>query len=59
VAAKYPQSSHAPTALYKRATALEKKGNSTAAKAAYTQLVQAYPRSDEAALAKERLRAMP
>jgi TolA-binding protein len=58
VVAKYPQSARAPTALYKRALSLEKAGNKTAARAAFTQLTTAYPRSDEAALAKEQLRTM-
>jgi len=58
VVAKYPKSPRAPTALYKRAAAMEARNNLTGARAAYTQLVQQYPRSDEAALAKERLRAL-
>ena len=37
---------------------MEARNNLTGARAAYTQLVQQYPRSDEAALAKERLRAL-
>ncbi|MFN2400273.1 MAG: tetratricopeptide repeat protein [Gemmatimonadaceae bacterium] len=44
--------------MYKQALSLETKGNLTAARAALNALLQKYPRSDEAALAQERLRTM-
>jgi TolA-binding protein len=58
VVERYPQSPRAATALYKRALAMEEKGNLTGARAALNQLIQKYPRSDEAALAREHLRTM-
>lgn len=58
VVAQWPESPRAPTALYKRALALEARGNNTAARAALNLIVQRYARSDEAALARDRLRTM-
>ena len=55
---KYPSSPRAPTALYKRALYMEEQGNLTGARATLNQLVQKYPRSDEAALAREHLQTM-
>jgi TolA-binding protein len=58
VAQKYPDSPRAPTALYKRALYMEQQGNMTAARATLNDLVRKYPRSDEAALARDHLRSM-
>lgn len=58
VVERFPGSPRAPTALYKQALSLESKGNLTAARATLNALLQKYPRSDEAALAQERLRTM-
>lgn len=55
---KYPTSPRASTALYKHALFLEQQGNTVAARAALNDLIQKYPRSDEAALAKDHLRTM-
>ncbi|HET7586036.1 MAG TPA: tol-pal system protein YbgF [Gemmatimonadaceae bacterium] len=58
VVTTYPSSPRAPTALYKQALSLQQAGNVPAARAALNKLVEQYPRSDEAALARERLRTM-
>ena len=58
VVTKYAQSPRAPTALYKRALLLQQRGNVALARTALTDLVRRYPRSDEAQLARERLRTM-
>jgi TolA-binding protein len=58
VVSGYPTSPRAPTALYKRALGMEEKGNVVGARGLLNELVQRYPRSDEAALAKERLRTL-
>jgi len=44
--------------MYKHALFLEQQGNTVAARAALNELIQKYPRSDEAALAKDHLRTM-
>jgi tol-pal system protein YbgF len=58
VVTKYAQSPRAPTALYKRALLLQQRGNVALARTALNDLVRRYPRSDEAQLARERLRTM-
>ena len=58
VVEKYPDSQRAPTALYKRALYMESQGNLTGARAALNRLIQKYPRSDEAGLARDHLRSM-
>ena len=55
---KFGQSARAPTALYKRALLLQQRGNVALARTALNDLVRRYPRSDEAQLARERLRTM-
>ncbi len=57
VVTRYPQSSRAPTALYKRARARLAAGRRPEARALFEEVVRRYPRSDEAALAREALRA--
>jgi TolA-binding protein len=54
----YPQSSRAPTALYKNALSMRKAGRTREARQALETLVQNYPRSDEAELAREQLRTL-
>jgi TolA-binding protein len=58
VTTRYPQSSRAPTALYKHALILLQAGRTAEGRDALDQVVRKYPRSDEAELARERLRAL-
>lgn len=55
VVSKYPKSAQAPTALYKRALLLRNAGKSTESRTLLQRLVRDYPRSDEAALARDLL----
>lgn len=55
VIARFPNSSRAPTSLYKRALMQRDAGRTQAARSMLEQLVQRYPRSDEAALARDLL----
>lgn len=59
VVERYGESPRAPTAMYKRALLLQQRGNIAMARAALTELVRRYPRSDESQLARDRLRTMP
>jgi len=58
VGLRHATSARAPTALYKRAVLLQAAGSTVAARAAFDEVVRAYPRSDEAALARDRLRTL-
>ncbi len=58
VVSKYAQSPRAPTALYKRGVIAQTAGKITAAKRLYNDLIKRYPDSDEAELARERLRVL-
>ena len=58
VVTKYPDSPRAPTALYKRGVLAQGARRTTTAKRLYNELIQKYPSSDEAELARERLRVM-
>ena len=58
VVARFSDSPRAPTALYKRALLLQQRGNIAMARTALNDLVRRYPRSDEAQLARDRLRTM-
>ncbi len=58
VVTKHAQSPRAPTALYKRALLLQQRGNIAQARTALNEIVRRYPRSDEAQLARDRLRTM-
>ena len=58
VVTKHAQSPRAPTALYKRALLLQQRGNIALARTALNDLIRLYPRSDEAQLARDRLRTM-
>ena len=59
IVTRYPKSERAPNALYKRAEAFAKAGRPSEARKFYDQLIDDYPRSDEARLAPERLKQLP
>ncbi len=58
VADKYPTSSRAASALYNLGLLAERRKESAKAKDAYQRVVQKYPQSDEAVLARDRLKAL-
>jgi tol-pal system protein YbgF len=58
VVSDHPQSARASTALYKLGLIAERRKDLDAARDAYGRVVQAYPRSDEAALARDRLKTL-
>ncbi len=58
VVSKYSTSVRAPTALYKRAVIAQTARRTTAARRLYNELIRSYPESDEADLARERLRLL-
>ena len=58
VATRYPQSRRAPAALYKLGLLAEQRRDLAAARRAYEQVAGTYPNSDEAGLARDRLRAL-
>lgn len=58
VVANYATSVRAPTALYKRGVLAQTARRTTAARRLFTELIRAYPESDEADLARERLRLL-
>jgi tol-pal system protein YbgF len=58
VVQNHPQSPRASAALYNLGLLAERRKDSAAARDAYQRLVQKYPRSDEAALARDRLKAL-
>jgi TolA-binding protein len=55
---KYPNSPRVPTAMYKRALQLQATKKTAEAKKLYQDIIKRFPRSDEAALADERLQAL-
>jgi tol-pal system protein YbgF len=55
---KYPTSARAPSALYNLGLLAERRKDAARAKDAYQRVVQKYPQSDEAALARDRLKAL-
>ncbi|MBA3658090.1 MAG: tetratricopeptide repeat protein [Gemmatimonadales bacterium] len=55
---RYAQSSRAPAALYNLGLLAERRKNSSKAKDAYQRVVKQFPRSDEASLARDRLKAL-
>ena len=57
VAARHPRSDRAPTSLYKLAQSRRAAGQAAAARPLLERIVRDYPRSDEAALARDLLRA--
>ncbi len=58
VVATYPTSSRAATALYKLGLLAEQRRDAATAKSMYQRVVQEHPKSDEAALARDRLKAL-
>ena len=54
----YPTTSRAPAALYGLGLLAERRGDKAGARDAYNQLLKNYPKSDEAALARDRLKAI-
>jgi tol-pal system protein YbgF len=58
VRTRFPQSPRAPTALYKIARIAEARKDVATARATYQRVIQEYPRSDEADLARERLASL-
>ncbi len=58
VAGSYAQSPRAASALYNLGLLSERARKTAAARDAYQRVIQAYPTSDEAALARERLKAL-
>ncbi len=55
---RYPQSPRAPVALYRAGVLELERGNRDAARTMFNQVVTAYPRSAEAALAREQLQRL-
>ena len=58
VAERYPASMRAGTALYKRAISAQAAGRTDDARALFTAVIERFPRSDEAVLARDRLRTL-
>lgn len=58
VVKEYPTSSRAPAALYGLGLLAERRADKAGARDAYNQLLKSYPKSDEAALARDRLKAI-
>jgi TolA-binding protein len=56
VVERYPTATRAATALYKHALVLQQGGRAGEARAAFQDVISRYPRSDEAALARDRVR---
>ncbi len=54
----YPNSSRAPSALYKLGLLAEQRGDKAAARTYYARVVAGYPRSDEANLARDKLQRL-
>ncbi len=58
VAARYAGSPRAATAMYKRAVAAQNGAKTDQARDLFNQLIKKYPRSDEASLARDRVKAL-
>jgi tol-pal system protein YbgF len=58
VAEKYPQSPRAASAVYNLGLLAERRKDLPRAREAFQRVVQSYPQSDEAALARDRLKAL-
>jgi len=58
VARRYPRSSRAPSALYKLGLLAEQRGDRAAARGYFSRVIAGYPRSDEAALARDKLQRL-
>jgi tol-pal system protein YbgF len=57
--ARHPNSARAPGALYKLGLLAEQRGDRDAARGYYQRVLSTYPRSEEAPLAREKLRGSP
>ncbi len=55
VAQSFPNSSRAPSSLYKLGLLAERRGDVSGARVYYNRVIAGYPRSEEAALAREKL----
>lgn len=58
VSEKYPQSPRAASAVYNLGLLAERRKDTARAREAFQRVVQSYPQSDEAALARDRLKAL-
>lgn len=58
VASQYAGSPRAATAIYKRAVSAQNAGDGDKARNLYNQVIKKYPRSDEAALARDRIKTI-
>lgn len=58
VATRFPQSRRAPAAVYKVGLIAERRGDAAQARAAYQRVIDQYPRSEEADLARGRLASL-
>jgi len=58
VVTRYPSSTRAAGALYKRARIRQTSGRTREARTMYDEVIKRYPRSDEASLAKDALRTL-
>lgn len=58
VARRYPRSTRAPSALYKLGLMAEQRGDRAAARGYFSRVIAGYPRSDEAALARDKLQRL-
>jgi len=54
----FPNSSRAPSALYKLGLVAEQRGDKAAARTYYARVIAGYPRSDEANLARDKLQRL-
>ena len=55
---RFPKSPRVPTAMYKRALHLQSQKKTAEAKKIFQDIIKRFPRSDEAALADERLQTI-
>ena len=55
---RFPNSPRVPTAMYKRALQLQAAKKTAEAKRLFQEIIKRFPRSDEAALADERLQSI-
>ena len=58
VTERFPDAQRSPTALYKTGLLAEQRGDRAGARTIYQRVLQQYPRSDEANLARDRLAAL-
>lgn len=58
VVRRYPKSSRAPSALYKLGLLAEQRSDRAAARGYFSRVIAGYPRSDEAALARDKLQRL-